>query len=119
MGTVNQPNPDLDLTVRVFNNFTQFEASVNSNDYSIVTAFFRSVTDDPKAVENLSTALFEISSRNNIPVQSLLKQMQGQTAIQVNSTMAYYLNLLRSPTTLIGVNTSVTPNFYAARNVLP
>lgn len=119
MGTVNRPNPNTDLTVRIFDNFTQFEANVDSNDYSVVTGFFRSVSDDSVAVENLSTALFEISVRNNIPVQTLLDQMKGQSAIQVTSTMAYYLNALRSPTTLIGVNASVTPNFYAARNVLP
>jgi hypothetical protein len=32
--------------------------------------------------------------------------------------MAYYLNGLRSPSTLLGVSNPVTPNFYTARNVL-
>jgi len=40
-----------------------------------------------------------------------------QNAIQLTATMAYYLNGLRSPSTLLGVNSSVTPNFYTARNI--
>jgi hypothetical protein len=39
--------------------------------------------------------------------------------IQLTATLAYYLNGLRSPTTLLGINASVTPNFWTARNVLP
>jgi hypothetical protein len=48
---------------------------------------------------------------------TLLEQVQGQNAIEVTATLAYYLNGLRSPSTLLGTNVPVTPNFYAARNV--
>jgi len=119
MGTVNQLNTNTDLTVRVFDNFTQFDANVNANEYNLVTAFFRSITTDEDAVRNLSTSLFEISATTGVLVQTLLDQMKGQSAIQVTGTMAYYLNRIRSQSTLIGVNALVTPNFYTARNVQP
>jgi len=32
-------------------------------------------------------------------------------------TMAYYLNSIRSPATLLGVLEPVSPNYYTARNV--
>jgi hypothetical protein len=31
--------------------------------------------------------------------------------------MAYYLNGMRSPATLLGTSVAVTPNYYTARNV--
>ena len=33
------------------------------------------------------------------------------------STLSYYLNGLRSSSTMLGLNAPVTPNFYVARNV--
>ena len=119
MPTVNQPNPKNDLTVRVFDSFRQFDVLVNPDDYDLVNSFFKSVSSDSSTVDSLTTSLFEISTRNNIAVQTLLEQMKGQNAVQINSTMAYYLNAIRSPATLVGVNSPITPNFYAARNVQP
>ena len=48
---------------------------------------------------------------------NLLQQIQGQTLPELTLTLAYYLNGLRSKATLLGVNASVTPNYYVARNV--
>jgi hypothetical protein len=38
--------------------------------------------------------------------------------MDINLNMAYYLNNIRSRATLLGVNSQVVPNFYAARAVL-
>lgn len=119
MATVNQPNPGNDLTVRVFDSYQRFDVLVDSSDYELVNSFFKSVSNNSSTVDSLTTALFEISTRNNISVQTLLEQIKGQNAIQINSTLAYYLNAIRSPATLVGVNSPITPNFYAARNVKP
>ena len=44
---------------------------------------------------------------------------QGEYQLRVQATLAYYLNNLRSNSTLLGLSATVTPNYYAARNVLP
>jgi hypothetical protein len=44
--------------------------------------------------------------------------MQDQDQIQINVSLAYYLNGLRSSTTLLGVNSTLMPNYYTARNVV-
>ena len=49
----------------------------------------------------------------------LLAEIQGQDQLQLSSTLCYYLNNQRSNATLLGINALVTPNYYAARNVLP
>ena len=50
---------------------------------------------------------------------TLLAEIEDMEKIQLTATLAYYLNGLRSPTTLLGINAAVTPNFWTARNVLP
>jgi pyruvate/2-oxoacid:ferredoxin oxidoreductase alpha subunit len=118
MGSVNTINPNVDLTVRIFDEFYNFGLSVDTNDYEAVNSFFESVFVDQEAAQNLTVTFFRIAKETNTPVLILLEQVQGQTAVEVTATLAYYLNGLRSPSTLLGVNVPVTPNYYTARNVV-
>lgn len=119
MGTVNAVNPSVDITVRVFDDFYNFSVEVDSNTYDIVNSFMNSVFTTAAAAENFTTTLFRISDQTSVPVLDLLQQLQGQNDIQLTATLAYYLNGLRSPATLLGVNEPAVPNSYVARNILP
>jgi hypothetical protein len=119
MGTVNAINPAVDLTVRVFDDFYNFAVEVDANTWDTVNSYMLSVFKTAEAAENFSTTLFRIASETNVPVLDILDQIQGMDTIQLTATLAYYLNGLRSPATLLGVNEPVTPNAYVARNVLP
>ena len=119
MGTVNAINPAVDLTVRVFDDFYNFSIEVDANTWDIVNSYMLSVFRTPDAAENFSTTLFRIADETEVPVLDILAQLQGLDTIQLTATLAYYLNGLRSPATLLGVNEPVTPNAYVARNVLP
>lgn len=119
MPSVNYTDPTLDRTVRVFDNFYNFEVDVNANDYDVVLSYFKSVFDDTLAAQNFTINLFQISENTGLPVETLLSEIRGQDQIQLTSTLSYYLNNLRSNATLLGINGRVAPNFYAARNVLP
>ena len=119
MGSVNNINPKVDLTVRVFDDFYQFALDVDANEYDVVNSYMRSVFGTADAADNFTTVLFRIASETGVPVLTILQQIQGQSEIELTLTLAYYLNGLRSPTTLLGLNQPVTPNVYAARNILP
>ena len=118
MGTVNETNPKLDLTVRVFDDFNSFAIEVDANEYDVVNSYFESVFENKQIAKNFTTTLFRIASESEIPVLTLLDQIAGQTQIEMSVTLSYYLNGLRSPATLLGVNATVIPNFWTARNVL-
>jgi hypothetical protein len=118
MSTVNEINPKIDLTVKVFDAFYQFEADVPANEYDAVYAYFRSQFDTVDAAKNFTTVFFLISSNNGIPVMELLDEIRRLDAPSLTVTLAYYLNGLRSGATLLGVQQTITPNIYAARNVL-
>lgn len=119
MGSVNNINPAVDLTVRVYDDFYQFAVDVDANEYDIVNSFFESVFETKDAAASFTTTLFRIADQTSTPVLTLLAEFQDMEKIQITATLAYYLNGLRSPTTLLGVNASVTPNYWTARNVLP
>ena len=119
MGSVNQPNPRIDQTVKVFDSFYDFSTEVDANTYDVVNSYFLSVFKDRDAADSFSVSLFRIADQTGVPVLTILAQIQDQDQIQLTATIAYYLNGLRSPSTLLGVNSAVVPNQWAARNVLP
>jgi hypothetical protein len=117
MGTVNASNPNIDATVKVFDGFYQYEQVVPAQEYDAVYSYFRSVFGTADAAGNFTVTLFRVADESATSVMTLLQQLQGQSQPELTLTLAYYLNSLRSPSTLLGVNAVVTPNFYAARNI--
>lgn len=118
MATVNAPNPRIDLSVRVFDSFYDFDIAVPANEYDVVYSFFRSKFTAADAAKNFTATLFRISVNNNLPIIQLLDGMRDMDQLELTITMAYYLNGTRSPTTLLGVTAPITPSYYAARNVV-
>lgn len=117
MSTVNYSNPKTDQTVKIFDEFYNYEVNVPVQEYEVVYGFFRSVFGTAEAAGNFSVTLFRIAQDSGIPVLSLLQQMEGQNKTELTVTIAYYLNNLRSPSTLLGLSTQVVPNFYVSRNI--
>ena len=121
--SINVPNQNIDLTVRVFDSFYEFGIEVDANTYDVVNSYFESVCADKQIARSFTVSLFRIAEQTKVPVLSLLEQVGGQspgtqTEIQLSNTMVYYLNGIRSPATLLGLNGAITPNYWAARNVL-
>ena len=119
MTSVNVADPNQDLTTRVFDSFYNFNVTVDSNAYDVVLSYFQSIFGDSLAAKNFTVNFFQISENTDLPVEQLLQEIAGQNQLQLTATFSYYLNNLRSNSTLLGVSAAVTPNFYAARNVLP
>lgn len=117
--TVNYANPKTDSTVKIFDEFYAYSANVPAQEYDAVYSYFKSVFDNLNAAGNFTVTLFRISEQSDIPVMTLLQQIQGQSQPELTLTLSYYLNNNRSSTTLLGLNTATTPNFYVARNVRP
>lgn len=119
MSTVNYVNPNLDRTVRIFDDFYKYDTVVNENEYDVVYAFFKSVFKEELAAKNFTISLFQVADQAKMPVLELLDQIQDKGQLELTATLAYYLNNLRSNATLLGLSAPVVPNYYAARNVLP
>ena len=92
---------------------------VDANEYDAVNSYFESVFNDKQIAQNFTTSLFRVAEQTGVPVLTILQQLEGQDQITLTNTLCYYLNGLRSPATLLGINSAVTPNYWTARNVLP
>lgn len=87
-------------------------------EYGYVISFFKSIMKDEHAAETFAEALYEVAQATQVNILILMETLKDLDLIQLNRTMAYYLNGIRSPATMLGVQNTVRPNYYAGRNVL-
>lgn len=110
---------ELDRTVRVFDAFYQTDLKLNASEYDIVHGYFTSVCDTKNTADNFTTVLFRISTQTGVPVLQLLDELKGtDNALQVNKQICYWLNSLKSKTSLYGVSVVPQPVVPVARNVV-
>lgn len=117
--SINVVNTSVDLTVRVFDNFNPLNIDVPVNEWDQVISFFNKVFGTGDSATAFATNMFRVANESDIPVLTLLDQMEQFDRIKVTQTLAYYLNGYRSLSTLLGVNSAVVPSVWAARNILP
>jgi len=117
MGSVNTLNPNTDRSVKIFDEFYDFTFNVQGEEYDAVFSYFKSIYTTKEAAGNFTVTLFRVAALQNVPVMSLLAQLQGANGAEVSLTLAYYLNNVRSSSTLLGVAQPTQPNYYVARNV--
>jgi hypothetical protein len=117
--SINVTNNAVDMTVRVFDSFNPLSIDVPVAEWDVVLSFFNQVFGTGDAAKAFATNLFRVSYESNTPVLTLLDQMTQFDRIKVTQTLAYYLNGYRSLSTLLGINSSVVPSVWAARNILP
>jgi hypothetical protein len=108
----------LDQTVRIFDNFYNFNLVVPSNQYDIVHSYFIGTCDTKKIADNFTTFFFKIAQDTGIPATTLLESIQGQTKLDMNRTIAYYLNSFKSKAALYGISFIPQPNLPVARNIV-
>jgi len=118
MASTNYENTNLDQTVRVFDAFYEYDVDVPAAEYDVVNSFFKSTMTTRLAADNFTVSLFKVAQDTKIPALTLLQAFEGVSGMNLNVSMAYYLNTIRNRATLLGVGVPVTANFYAARNVV-
>ena len=101
--------------------------SVPVNEWDVVNSYFVGVLKgDPNSESTKDTAkkfasvLFKIAQQTGTDIMVFMDYFRTnvETSIQVNSEMAYYLNLLKSKTALYGISTVVSPNQAVQRNII-
>lgn len=109
----------MDQTVRLFDSFYAVNLIVNASQYDIVHGYFLNVCATKNIADNFTVVLFRIAQETRIDVLELLSQLQGtSTKIQMNKVMAYYMNSLKSKTSLYGIGAVLQPNQPVARNIV-
>jgi hypothetical protein len=118
--TVDAPKSILDKTVNIFDSYYNFDMTVDANQYEIVRSYFKQVSNSDTVANNFSTMIFRISNITGENPLDLLTYIQGQskTKLEANAIMTYYLNSIKSKSSLYGISTTPQPNDNVQRNVL-
>ena len=115
-------------TLEIFDSFYAEPLSVPVNEWDVVNSYFVGVLKgDPNSESTKDTAkkfasvLFKIAQQTGTDIMVFMDYFRTnvETSVQVNTEMAYYLNLLKSKTALYGISTVVSPNQAVQRNILP
>jgi hypothetical protein len=115
---IDGPRSQLDNTVRVFDSFYNYEDSISADIFDIVNSYFKSICATTSIANNFTTMLFRIASITGQDAMTLLDNIQGTTKLETTALMAYYLNSLKSKTTLYGVSVLPAPNETIQRNIV-
>lgn len=116
--TIDGPRSQLDRTVRIFDQFYNFDLVVNASEYDVVYSYFYDVSNSKTVAKNFTTMLFRISNVTGEKIADLLEYIQGSSKMEVSALLAYYLNSIKSKTTLYGVSTEPQPNQPVQRNIV-
>ena len=109
----------LDRTVQIFDSFYQTDLRVNASQYDIVHGFFLSVCSTKNIAENFTTVLFRISTQTGVDVLKLLDELKGvPNGLQLTKQICYWLNGLKSKTSLYGISVIPQQVVPVARNVV-
>ena len=87
-------------------------------EYDHVFSTFKKIMKDDSAAANFTYALYQIARETETYVMTLLESLDTSSVMSVNTSMAYFLNAINSPSTLYGVQNPITAKYYAGRNVL-
>lgn len=118
MARIIDSRSQLDQTVRIFDEFYEFNLVVNGSEYDIVYSYFKGICDTTQIAGNLTVNLFRISQETQIPVLDLLGYLQGKNNLEVNTVIAYYLNSFKSKSAIYGFGSVPQPNESVARNIV-
>lgn len=105
-------------TTQIFDKFYNSEVVVETNQYDYVFSFFKSIMTDEKIAQEFTAQVFIMSKDTGISPIEYVDSVKGQNAQTLTMSMAYYMNQTRSNSTLLGVGSVTTPNYYVARNVV-
>jgi hypothetical protein len=105
-------------TVKTFDQVYNDTINVNASEYDIVYSYFRSISETATIANNFTLYLFRISAATGVSAIELLENFKGKPSFEMTSTLSYYLNTLKSNTTLYGIAQVPVPNQTIQRNIV-
>lgn len=106
-----------DRTVQIFDSFYDWNVNVNAPEFDVVNSYFRSTIRDRAIADNFTAFVFRISHETGLYSLDLLGYLQGKSTLEMNATVAYYLNSFKNKASLYGVALKPLSNQTVSRNI--
>jgi hypothetical protein len=108
----------LDASVKLIDNFFDEDPVINSNEFELMNSYFLSVCEDVSIARNFTSFMFKISANTGKPALELLEDIRGASKLEMNATIAYYLNLYKDKHLLYGISVIPQPVPTIQRNII-
>lgn len=115
---IDAPRTQLDKTVRIFDQFYNFDLVVDSNQWDIVYSFWINKTNSINIAQNFSSIIFRLASITGNNALDILDAVSSANTTDSYALLAFYLNSSKSKTTLYGVSNTPQPNDLIQRNII-
>lgn len=119
MAKIIDDRTQIDPTIKIFDSFYAVQLTVPPDQFDIVRGFFLGICESQKIANNFTAILFRVAQETQIDVLTLLQQLKGaENKLKMNQIITYFLNSLKSKTTLYGVGAIPKPNQPVSRNIV-
>lgn len=118
MALIDQSRLQLDKSVRMIDKFYNFDITVGAAEYDIVHSYFYNISKNTDVADNFTVMVFRIASMIDENPMDVLANVKGSSSMEINALMAYYLNNIKSKTSLYGIGVTPVPNQTVQRNVI-
>ena len=115
----NLPPVDGEVTQAFFQQYFDKPIAISENELRAITGYFQKRTPNKQAADALALAVISGSVEQDLPPMEILDQFKKLPQDQIDTYLAYFLNLSRYPTSLIGLGNIPTTSKYVQRSILP
>ena len=115
----NLPAGSADATRDLFENMFNQRVAISENELNAIIGYFQKKTPNKEAANALALAVIQGSVEQNLPPMEILDQFKKLPQDQIDTYLAYFLNLSRYPTSLVGLSNIPTVSKYVSRSILP
>ena len=115
----NLPASSADATRDLFENMFNQRVAISENEFNAIIGYFQKKTPNKEAANALALAVIQGSVEQNLPPMEILDQFKKLPQDQIDTYLAYFLNLSRYPTSLVGLSNIPTVSKYVSRSIFP
>jgi hypothetical protein len=115
----NLPSTNIEVTQAFFDQYFAQQISISENELNAIIGYFSSRTNNKQSAEALAVAVITGSLEQDVPPMEILDQFKKLEQTQIDTYLAYFLNLTRYPTSLVGLSTVPVASKYVTRSILP
>jgi hypothetical protein len=116
--TLDESRITLDTSIKLIGNFFDEDPVINSNEFELINSYFMSVCENSSIARNFTSFIFKISANTGKPALELLDEIRGASKLEMNATIAYYLNLYKDKHLLYGISVVPKPVPTVQRNII-
>lgn len=116
--TIDESFDSSDRTVRLFDNFYSEQVRVDANEFEVVSSFFKEACVNTTVAKNFTSFLFQIAANTGVSTMDLIEELRGKSRLEMNATMAYYLNSFKTKHSMYGIGVIPRPVETIQRNIL-